>query len=113
MKLLNVVFACTLLVHSGIVHAQQLVLRGDYPDPSVIKVGETYWASATTSNWAPVYPLVKSNDLKNWETVGHVFRELPDWADYYFWAPELNYDSGKVYVYYSAHKKVLIEIMVR
>jgi xylan 1,4-beta-xylosidase len=103
--LLNVVSTCMLLVHSGIVHAQQLVLRGDYPDPSVIKVGETYWASATTSNWAPVYPLVKSKDLKNWETVGHIFRELPDWADYYFWAPELNYDSGKVYVYYSAHKK--------
>ena len=27
------------------------------------------------------------------------------WADYYFWAPEISYDSGRVYVYYTAHKK--------
>ena len=25
------------------------VLPGDYPDPSVIRVGEDYWATATTS----------------------------------------------------------------
>jgi xylan 1,4-beta-xylosidase len=30
---------------------------------------------------------------------------LPAWADYYFWAPEITYENGKVYVYYSAHKK--------
>ena len=85
--------------------AQQLVLRGDYPDPSVIKIGTTYWASATTSNWMPAYPILKSKDLVNWKTVSHVFMKLPAWADYYFWAPELSYDNGKVYVYYAAHKK--------
>lgn len=30
--------------------AQQLVLPGDHPDPSVTKIGNRYWASATTSN---------------------------------------------------------------
>jgi beta-xylosidase len=85
--------------------AQQLVLRGDYPDPSVIRIGDTYWASATTSNWMPAYPLLRSKDLIHWKTVAHVFPQLPDWADYYFWAPELSYDKGKVYVYYAAHKK--------
>ena len=85
--------------------AQQLVLRGDYPDPSVIRIGDTYWASATTSNWAPAYPILKSKDLVHWTTVSHVFMKLPEWADYYFWAPELSYEKGKVYVYYAAHKK--------
>ncbi|MBO9682572.1 MAG: family 43 glycosylhydrolase, partial [Flavisolibacter sp.] len=75
------------------------------PDPTVIKIGNEYWASATTSNWMPAYPLLKSKDLVNWKTVSHVFMKLPDWADYYFWAPELSYDNGKVYVYYAAHKK--------
>jgi beta-xylosidase len=84
---------------------QQLVLRGDYPDPSVVKIGDTYWATATTSNWAPAYPILKSKDLVNWETVSHIFPTLPDWADYYFWAPEITYENGKVYVYYAAHKK--------
>jgi xylan 1,4-beta-xylosidase len=96
--------AIFLLIFS-ISNAQQLVLRGDYPDPSVIRIGDTYWASATTSNWMPAYPILKSKDLVNWKLVSHVFMKLPDWADYYFWAPELSYENGKVYVYYAAHKK--------
>jgi beta-xylosidase len=27
------------------------VLAGDYPDPSVIRVGKDYWATATSSEW--------------------------------------------------------------
>src|SRR5688500_11678949 len=46
--------------------AQRLILPGDYPDPSVVKIGDTYWASATTSNWFPAYPLLRSKDLVNW-----------------------------------------------
>lgn len=92
-------FACC------VVNAQRLVLPGDFPDPSVVKIGDTYWASATTSNWAPVYPLLQSKDLVRWTQAGHVFEEKPDWADYYFWAPEISYENGKVYIYYSAHKK--------
>lgn len=85
--------------------AQRLVLPGDYPDPSVVKIGDTYWATATTSNWLPAFPLLKSSDLINWHSVGNIFTEKPDWADYYFWAPEISYENGKVYVYYTAHKK--------
>jgi xylan 1,4-beta-xylosidase len=83
----------------------QLVLPGDYPDPSVAKIGDTYWASATSSNWAPAYPLLSSKDLIHWETKGYVFPQLPEWADYYFWAPEISYENGKVYIYYAAHRK--------
>ena len=83
------------------------VLAGDYPDPSVTKVGDTYWATATTSNWGPTFPLLKSADLQHWTLVGHVFpTERPAWADYYFWAPEINHDAnGKTYVYYTAHQR--------
>jgi beta-xylosidase len=80
-------------------------MRGDHPDPSVVKVGDTYWASATTSNWFPAYPLLYSKDLVNWKQKGYIFDQLPAWADYYFWAPEMTYENGKVYVYYAAHKK--------
>jgi len=69
-------------------YSQQLVLPGDHPDPSVVKIGDTYWATATTSNWMPAFPLLKSNDLVNWKMVGSVFERLPVWADYYFWATE-------------------------
>lgn len=85
--------------------AQQLVLPGDHPDPSVVKIGNEYWAAGTTSNWFPAFPLYRSADLVNWQPAGHVFTKMPDWADYYLWAPEITYDHGKVYLYYSGHKK--------
>ena len=82
------------------------VMPGDFPDPSVTKVGDTYWASATTSNWGPVFPLLKSKNLTNWQLVGYVFPDkLPEWADYYFWAPEISQEGAKTYVFYAAHKK--------
>jgi beta-xylosidase len=85
--------------------AQTLVLPGDFPDPSVVKSGDTYWATATTSNWAPLFPLLESKDLIHWQLRGHAFTELPSWADYYFWAPEISHDKDKFYIYYSAHKR--------
>ena len=83
------------------------VLAGDYPDPSVTKVGNTYWATATSSNWGPTFPLLKSTDLQHWSLVGHIFPgERPAWADYYFWAPEISHDpNGKTYVFYTAHQR--------
>src|SRR6476469_9297240 len=85
--------------------SQQLVLPGTHPDPSVVKIGDVYWASATSSNWFPAFPLLYSTDLVNWKQKGFIFNKMPEWADYYFWAPEITYDNGKVYVYYTAHKK--------
>ncbi|HEX8330996.1 MAG TPA: family 43 glycosylhydrolase [Segetibacter sp.] len=80
-------------------------MHGAHPDPSVTKIGDTYWASATSSNWFPAFPLLYSKDLLNWKQAGYIFNKKPEWADYYFWAPEISYDSGRVYVYYTAHKK--------
>ncbi|MFN7115756.1 MAG: family 43 glycosylhydrolase [Saprospiraceae bacterium] len=94
-----------LLITSYHTFAQQLVMPGDYPDPSVTKIGDTFWASATTSNWLPGYPLLKSKDLINWTTEGFAFNTLPAWADFYLWAPEISYENGKTYMYYTAHKK--------
>ncbi|TGE28548.1 family 43 glycosylhydrolase [Hymenobacter metallicola] len=82
------------------------VLPGDFPDPSITKVGDTYWATATSSNWGPAFPLLQSTNLTDWQLVGHVFPgELPTWADYYFWAPEISQEGNKTYIYYTAHQK--------
>ncbi|HBY63831.1 MAG TPA: xylosidase [Solibacterales bacterium] len=81
------------------------VLPGDYPDPSIIRVGGEYWATATTSAWAPIFPLLRSVDLKSWTTVGAIFQLRPAWAETHFWAPELAEHNGKYYVYYTARKR--------
>jgi len=80
------------------------VLPGDFPDPSVIRVGDEYWATATTSEWAPHFPILHSTDLVNWELVGTIFPEMPSWAVGNFWAPEISEDNGTYYVYYTARE---------
>jgi xylan 1,4-beta-xylosidase len=81
------------------------VIAGDYPDPSVIRVGEDYWATTTTGNWEPEFPLMHSRDLVNWVTEGAVFEKRPKWAARDFWAPEISQDRGRYFVYYTARKK--------
>ncbi len=81
------------------------VLRGDFPDPSVIRVGELYYATATSSEWGPHFPVLLSKDLVNWEVAGSVFEETPEWASGSFWAPEICEWKGKYYLDYTGRKK--------
>ncbi|MCW3804473.1 glycoside hydrolase family 43 protein [Plebeiibacterium marinum] len=84
------------------------VLPGDYPNPTVIKIKDCYYASATSNEWSPLFPIFKSKDLINWKLISYVFPGgAPDWADKNFWSPELAYDKeqDRVYVYYSARDK--------
>ena len=81
------------------------IIAGDYPDPSVIRVGREYWATATTSEWAPLFPLLHSNDLVNWGHLENVFTEPPAWSTGNYWAPEISEHEGQFYVYYVARKR--------
>ncbi|HVF29009.1 MAG TPA: family 43 glycosylhydrolase [Pyrinomonadaceae bacterium] len=81
------------------------VIAGDYPDPSVIRVGRDYWATVTSGDWAPHFPILHSRDLVNWQAVGAVFQKRPQWAARNFWAPEIQEDRGRFFVYYTARKR--------
>ena len=81
------------------------VIRGDMADPSIIRIGDDYYATGTSSEWAPYYPLYKSRDMVNWKQVGHVFDTKPEWTSNSVWAPELFCHEGKVYCYYTARQK--------
>jgi beta-xylosidase len=80
------------------------VIAGDYPDPSVVRVGDEFWAAATTGGWAPHFALLRSRDLVNWEKVGYVFQTRPAWAKDDFWAPEIVSDRGRFLVFYTARR---------
>lgn len=80
------------------------VRAGDYPDPSVIAVNGEYWATATSSEWAPHFPILHSRDLVNWEVKGYVFNSTPGWAKGSFWAPEIAHDRGTYFIYYTARR---------
>ncbi|MBD2700410.1 family 43 glycosylhydrolase [Spirosoma sp. BT702] len=84
---------------------QNPVIAGDFADPSIIRVGNVYYAAGTSSEWGPPYPIYSSTDLVNWQYVGPVFKDLPEWTMGSFWAPELFYHKGLYYVYYTARRK--------
>ncbi|QRR00108.1 glycoside hydrolase family 43 protein [Dyadobacter sandarakinus] len=81
------------------------VIAGDFADPSVIRVGDTFYAAGTSSEWGPAYPLYTSKNLVDWTYVGPVFKDLPAWTMGSYWAPELFYRNGTFYVYYTARRK--------
>ena len=80
------------------------VIPGDHPDPSIIRVGKDYWATATSSEWGPQFPLLHSTDLVNWDLTGAVFPHRPSWAVGNFWAPEISQFKNHYHVYYVGHK---------
>ncbi|MBA4849381.1 glycoside hydrolase family 43 protein [Emticicia sp. BO119] len=81
------------------------VIAGDFADPSVIRVEDTYYAAGTSSEWGPAYPIYSSKNLVDWEYVGPVFAEIPEWTMGSFWAPELFYHNDTFYCYYTARRK--------
>ncbi len=80
------------------------VIPGDFPDPSIIRVGDDFYATATTGDWLPGFPILHSKDLINWQTVGAVFKQKPAWAKGDLWAPEITQDKGRFFVYYTARR---------
>lgn len=85
---------------------QQLqVIPGELPDPSIIEVDGVFYATGSSNDWGPLYPIYKSKDLRSWEFVNYVFNEIPEWTSSSFWAPELFYRDGKLYCYYTAKRK--------
>ena len=83
---------------------QNPVIAGDHPDPSIIRVGGDFWATCTSSEWGPQFPLLHSTDLVNWDLTGSVFPHRPDWAVGNFWAPEISEFKGRYAVYYVGRK---------
>ena len=81
------------------------IVPGDHPDPTIIRVGHSYWTASTSGDWAPEFPLYRSTDLRHWVAAGAIFPRPPAWASGSFWAPELVDDHGHILVYYVGRKR--------
>lgn len=58
------------------------VVWQDFADIDVIRVGGTYYASASTMHYSPGAPVLRSYDLVNWEIAGHSVPTLDFGAKY-------------------------------
>jgi beta-xylosidase len=97
--------AQTLIAFSASLLLANPIVRGDYPDPSIIRDENGYWAVATSSEWGPQFPILHSTDLQNWNLEGSVFAKRPEWATGNFWAPEIFKNGSTYYIYYVGRKK--------
>ena len=50
------------------------LMKCDYPDPDVIRVGDTYYMISTTMYFVPGGEILRSHDLIHWEHAAFVWR---------------------------------------
>ncbi|MBA2813277.1 glycosyl hydrolase 43 family protein [Streptomyces sp. KM273126] len=58
------------------------VIWQDFADIDIIRVGDTYYYSASTMHYSPGAPILRSYDLVNWEFAGHSVPRLDFGAKY-------------------------------
>lgn len=100
------------------------IIWADFPDPDILRVGDTYYMVTTTMFMMPGAPILKSKDLYHWEIASYVFDKIEDNDIYQLkngknaygkgqWATSLKYyrgmyyacfacnDMNKTYIYYT------------
>ena len=82
------------------------VLFCDYSDPDVIRVGDTYYMTASSFNYVPGLPILTSKDLVNWTLVNYALKNIPA-PDYErprhadgVWAPAIRWHNGYFHIFY-------------
>ena len=85
------------------------IVRADFPDPDVIRVGNTYYMVSTTMYHFPGATIIKSQDMVNWEYCAQPLKMLLDNDNYNLrngenayargmWASSMKYHDGKFYL---------------
>lgn len=106
----------------SLIEASNPNIWADVPDPSVIRVGNTYYMSSTTMHMSPGVPIMKSTDLINWSLVNYAHNNLDNtsalnlengqnayskgsWAssirfvDGVYYVSTFSYTTNKTYIY--------------
>ena len=87
----------------------------DYPDPDVIRVGDTWYMISTTMHFFPGGVILKSHDLIHWETCSYLYDALEHTPGetldgeqtvygHGMWAASLRYHAGRFYAVFIAHE---------
>ena len=78
------------------------IINSDFPDPDIIRVGDTYYYVSTTMFYFPGATILKSHDLVNWEYCANPLQKIAESEPFNLqngynqyskgqWAPSLKY----------------------
>jgi xylan 1,4-beta-xylosidase len=76
------------------------ILRGNYADPSIVRVGSDYYMVNTSCKYVPGLIVWHSRNLVDWEPIGSALIEYAGDV----WAPDLLHYKGLFYIYYPANR---------
>lgn len=90
------------------------IFWADVPDVDVIRVGSDFYMISTSMHTMPGCPIMKSENLANWEIIGYVYDQLEDNDAYNLkdgknnygqgqWATSLRYHNGVFYICFSCN----------
>ena len=77
------------------------VFAGDYPDPSILRDGDTYYMVHSSFEYYPGLLIWKSTDLINWTPVTPALHKYIGSV----WAPDIVKFKNKFYIYFPANDK--------
>ncbi len=80
------------------------VIPGFHPDPSIVRVGDDFYAVTSTFSWFPGLPILHSTDLVNWRLIGNAI-DRPTQLDFSglgtnrgLFAPAITHHDGKFWI---------------
>ena len=77
------------------------VLPGDHPDPSLLKVGDDFYASGSCFHFTPYSPILHSKDLVHWDVISRVVP--PTWSGLNSSAPAAGIWGGTLSYFYNSY----------
>jgi beta-xylosidase len=80
------------------------ILGGDYPDPSVIRVGKDFYMTHSSFEYYPGLLIWHSTDLIHWERVTYALHKNVGSV----WAPDLVKYKDSFYIYFPAGRKIWV-----
>ena len=80
------------------------IFSGDYPDPSILRVGDDYYMVNSSFEYYPGLLIWHSKDLINWMPVAHALHKYVGSV----WAPDLVKYKNKYYIYFPADNKIYV-----
>ncbi|MCB1129862.1 MAG: family 43 glycosylhydrolase [Verrucomicrobiae bacterium] len=79
----------------------RVILRGDYPDPSILRDGGDFYMTHSPFLYSPGFLIWHSKDLMNWTPVCRAMTKVVGSA----MAPDLVKHDGRYYIYFPAAEK--------